>query len=243
MPTLLITSQRSGRAVTAAAVDCWAQHSSTFLDVSILWHLFLVPCGYGIPGISLKFQNEVRTLINSLDKSGNINQEKMVRLCRTDLNTWANTAEMLSCLPLLLSRPDDVTHRSRSVRLACLHQPPGAEDLAVQLASRPLRLPNPHPGWLGDPQRSERQALLLQPGHRGADLEATAHQGYEQQHQQYPRRQPVHSGEWGEGCWGCMDQYHECQSDVSKCPTNNPVLTKEFSGNRNQVVRACKWHF
>lgn len=78
--------------------------------------------------------------------------------------------------------PDNVTYRSGPVRLAGLHQPPGAEDLSVQPAARPLRLPSPHPGRLGDPQRPERQAFLLQPRHWRAHLEAAAHQGHKRQH-------------------------------------------------------------
>lgn len=96
---------------------------------------------------------------------------------------------------------DDITHRSGPVRLAGLHQPPGAEDLPVQPAPRALRLPSARPGRLGDPQGPERQALLLQPRHRGAHLEAAPHPGHERQHQQQQHQggQPGHGGERGEG--------------------------------------------
>lgn len=93
--------------------------------------------------------------------------------------------------------PDNITYRSGPVWLTGLHQPPGAEDLSVQPPTCTLWLPSSHPGRLGDPQRLERQAFLLQPCHWRAHLEAPTHQGHERQHQQHQRRQPGHSGEWG----------------------------------------------
>lgn len=166
----LITFHRWVHAVTAAAVCSWAERFQHILGCQQT----LASCGHGIPGMSLNFQNKVRTVVNSQDNSVNINEKKMIS------HPWMNAPQILIFPPLFLhlSRSDNITDRSGPVRLACLYQPPGAEDLSVQPASCALRLPNPHPGWLGDPQRSEWQALLLQPGHWGADLEATTHQGY-----------------------------------------------------------------
>lgn len=97
-------------------------------------------------------------------------------------NARCSTHSELSNLPSLFPPPDNITYRSGPVRFAGLHQPPGAKDLSVQPAARSRQLPSPHPGRLGDPQRPERQAFLLQPRHRGAHLEAAAHQGHEREH-------------------------------------------------------------
>lgn len=98
------------------------------------------------------------------------------------LKTVRSRTRLTSSLLFFSLPPDNISYRSGSVRLAGLHQPPGAEDLSVQPAARPLQLPSPHLGRLGNPQRSEWQAFLLQPCHRRAHLEAATHQGHEQQH-------------------------------------------------------------
>lgn len=83
---------------------------------------------------------------------------------------------------------DGILVRTRPLRVARLHQPPGAEDHPEQPAPLSRWLSSPRAGRLGDLQGPERQALLLQPLHPGEDLEAAPSQGH--QHRELQRREP-----------------------------------------------------
>lgn len=137
--------------------------------------------------------------------------------------------------PGLLSS-DDITSWSGSAWLAGVHQPPGAEDLPVQRTARSLRISSPHSGRLGDPQGPERQALLLQPRHGRAYLEAAAYPRHRQQRQ---KRQPGRDGEWGERVWRIPpNQFEDVGSSRFVCTddaTSQVLLLSCYQDNDNRL--------